>query len=577
MELDELIFGKIVKYFKRKRKIEILENPNTIFLKDIKSRLIIVSRAFTGQPIDVFFAEKEGGFKNNNFFLPEYFNAFDSKEKNLDFYFFRTLFLCIQKRLEINLTNHPIFTDDLKNKILVQLFQEFPQLESVYNDLVSYYVEKNKNSNVDFSMIYGKFMLDEVEINDNNELNTNTQTNNKKGVDPKTTLKVRAVEEIQSLQVDKQQQEDYVMLHNFEKVETAEEFNGSWRDFDGSDDLKDHENALEELKMKFTVRVDEETHSVYQSDFIENTTVSESGSYDDKGFCLFYDEWDFSKNMYKENYCKLYPVSLNKVDSNYYKSTISKNTILLNDIKKTVVSINNRWKQVRKQTNGAEIDIDAATDLYIDLYNKKTPNEQIYFSNRKLEKDISIVILLDLSLSSDSYAAGNKIIDVEKQVSILFGELLNEFQVDFAIDGFYSKTRNHTSYITLKEFNESWNVSKIKIGAVEPKGYTRIGTALRHATARLNTRDSKNKWIVLISDGKPNDYDKYEGKYGIQDIKKALNEAKNNQVNSFAFAIEAQAKYYLPLMFGQNNFQILTSTPELLKGLVKLFTKIKQV
>lgn len=577
MELDELIFGKIVKYFKRKRKIEILENPNTIFLKDIKSRLIIVSRAFTGQPIDVFFAEKEGGFKNNNFFLPEYFNAFDSKEKNLDFYFFRTLFLCIQKRLEINLTNHPIFTDDLKNKILTQLFQEFPQLESVYNDLVSYYVEKNKNSNVDFSMIYGKFMLDEVEINDNNELNTNTQTNNKKGVDPKTTLKVRAVEEIQSLQVDKQQQEDYVMLHNFEKVETAEEFNGSWRDFDGSDDLKDHENALEELKMKFTVRVDEETHSVYQSDFIENTTVSESGSYDDKGFCLFYDEWDFSKNMYKENYCKLYPVSLNKVDSNYYKSTISKNTILLNDIKKTVVSINNRWKQVRKQTNGAEIDIDAATDLYIDLYNKKTPNEQIYFSNRKLEKDISIVILLDLSLSSDSYAAGNKIIDVEKQVSILFGELLNEFQVDFAIDGFYSKTRNHTSYITLKEFNESWNVSKIKIGAVEPKGYTRIGTALRHATARLNTRDSKNKWIVLISDGKPNDYDKYEGKYGIQDIKKALNEAKNNQVNSFAFAIEAQAKYYLPLMFGQNNFQILTSTPELLKGLVKLFTKIKQV
>lgn len=577
MELDELIFGKIVKYFKRKRKIEILENPNTIFLKDIKSRLIIVSRAFTGQPIDVFFAEKEGGFKNNNFFLPEYFNAFDSKEKNLDFYFFRTLFLCIQKRLEINLTNHPIFTDDLKNKILVQLFQEFPQLESVYNDLVSYYVEKNKNSNVDFSMIYGKFMLDEVEINDNNELNTNTQTNDKKGVDPKTTLKVRAVEEIQSLQVDKQQQEDYVMLHNFEKVETAEEFNGSWRDFDGSDDLKDHENALEELKMKFTVRVDEETHSVYQSDFIENTTVSESGSYDDKGFCLFYDEWDFSKNMYKENYCKLYPVSLNKVDSNYYKSTISKNTILLNDIKKTVVSINNRWKQVRKQTNGAEIDIDAATDLYIDLYNKKTPNEQIYFSNRKLEKDISIVILLDLSLSSDSYAAGNKIIDVEKQVSILFGELLNEFQVDFAIDGFYSKTRNHTSYITLKEFNESWNVSKIKIGAVEPKGYTRIGTALRHATARLNTRDSKNKWIVLISDGKPNDYDKYEGKYGIQDIKKALNEAKNNQVNSFAFAIEAQAKYYLPLMFGQNNFQILTSTPELLKGLVKLFTKIKQV
>ena len=77
-----------------------------------------------------------------------------------------------------------------------------------------------------------------------------------------TTLQAKAVEEIITVEIDKKQQEDYVLLHSFEKVETAEEFNGNWRDFDGSDDLEKHENAIEDLNMKFTVRVDDTAHSV---------------------------------------------------------------------------------------------------------------------------------------------------------------------------------------------------------------------------------------------------------------------------------------------------------------------------
>ncbi|MBL4662927.1 MAG: VWA domain-containing protein, partial [Flavobacteriaceae bacterium] len=140
---------------------------------------------------------------------------------------------------------------------------------------------------------------------------------------------------------------------------------------------------------------------------------------------------------------------------------------------------------------------------------------------------------------------------------------------------FYSKTRNYSTYITLKSFDEDWNKAKHKIGAVEPSGYTRIGAALRHSGALLDERDSKNKWVILLSDGKPNDYDKYEGKYGINDVKQALRELNQRQINSYALAIEAQAKYYLPQMFGQNHYQILTTPVELLQALVKLYEKIK--
>ena len=91
----------------------------------------------------------------------------------------------------------------------------------------------------------------------------------------------------------------------------------------------------------------------------------------------------------------------------------------------------------------------------------------------------------------------------------------------------------------------------------------------------LHQRNTKNKWVILISDGKPNDYDKYEGRYGIQDVKQALLELNMRSINSYALAIEAQAKYYLPQMFGQNHYQILTTPVELLQTLVKLYEKIK--
>ena len=240
-----------------------------------------------------------------------------------------------------------------------------------------------------------------------------------------------------------------------------------------------------------------------------------------------------------------------------------------------LTNVNNRMQQQRRQLQGNEFDIDAATDMFIDILSGRTPSENIYLSNRKKDKDLSILLLLDISLSSDGYADGDRVIDVEKQVSILFGEILQEFNIDFSINCFYSKTRNYSNFLTLKGFDEDWNKAKYRVGAIEPQGYTRMGTALRHAGALLDKRETKNKWVILISDGKPNDFDRYEGKYGINDVKQALRELYERQINSYALAIEAQAKYYLPQMFGQNHYQILTTPSELLRSMIKLYEKIK--
>jgi len=584
-EPDEYIFTKFAHFFKRRSKNKQASLSQSVRLVDIKPRSVIFARAITGKPIEIFEAEREGGYKNNNFFLPAVVSEFPTPEENASFYLFRILYLSVQKTLNLNWTDnldHAIEESRLKavqtsEKVLKELFVQFPVTKNYFEKYVAYFQGKAKSQQEpDYSFIYGKWMRDSLEEDTSDSLK-NFNDKVKKAIEEvqKTVLEAKAVEEIVSVQLDQQQLDDAVLQHQFEKVETADEFGGNFRDMDGDDDLQDHENALEDLNMKYTVRVDDPVHSVYQADFVENTTIAESAEADGKGYHIFYDEWDYAKKSYKEKFCKVFPKDMQKNNLAFYKKTILDNSATLMGLRKMLTSVNNKFQQQRRQSEGDEFDLDALTDLFVDVNSRHTPSDKIYLSKRKKEKDLSILLLLDISLSSDSYAAGNRVIDVEKQVSILFGEILNEFNIDFSIDAFYSKTRNHSSYISLKGFDENWDKAKYKIGSIEPGGYTRIGAALRHSGALLDKRNTKNKWVILISDGKPNDYDRYEGKYGINDVKQALRELNERKINSYALAIEAQAKYYLPQMFGENHYQILTQPVDLLRSMVKLYEKIK--
>ncbi|EAR01825.1 nitric oxide reductase activation protein NorD [Maribacter sp. HTCC2170] len=584
-EPDEYLFTKFAHYFKRRKKAKQEQIAHTVKLEDLKPRLTIFARAITGRAIEIYDAEREGGYRNDNFFLPTKFADFQSSDENIAFYLFRILYLSVQKNLDLNWKDNQEYelkesqkkSFENSQQVLSSLFEQFPITKEYHEKFKSYYKEISKNEQlVDYSFIYGKWMRDVPDNEASKQLENFTDKVKKAEEEkPETILKSNAVEEIISVQIDQKQMDDAVLQHQFEKVETAEEFGGNFRDMDGDDELDEHSNALEDLNMKYTVRVDDTAHSVYQAEFIENTTIAESAENNSSSYHVTYDEWDYSTRSYKEDFCKVYPKTNLKADVDYYKRTIAKNNSTLTGLRKMLTTVNNKFQQQRRQTQGEEFDIDAITDLFVDVHSGHTPSEKIYLSKRKKEKDLSILLLLDISLSSDGYAAGNRVIDVEKEVSILFGEILNEFNIDFSIDCFYSKTRNHSTYLTIKGFDEDWNRAKFKVGAVEPSGYTRIGAALRHSGALLDKRDTKNKWVVLISDGKPNDYDKYEGKYGVNDVKQALRELNERQINSYALAIEAQAKYYLPQMFGQNHYQILTTPVELLQSLVKLYEKIK--
>lgn len=96
-----------------------------------------------------------------------------------------------------------------------------------------------------------------------------------------------------------------------------------------------------------------------------------------------------------------------------------------------------------------------------------------------------------------------------------------------------------------------------RIASLEPEHYTRAGAALRHATATLMQQPAHHRLLLLLSDGKPNDIDDYEGRYGVEDMRQAATEARLQGIHPFCLTVDRQAAAYLPQVFGPHHYAML--------------------
>ncbi|MBL8022047.1 MAG: VWA domain-containing protein [Leptospirales bacterium] len=558
MELDQFFFKKVIALLQRirprKNDPALLERQAT--LSSVQSRLTILARALSGKPVQIASAESTGGISGNTYLLPPAFSVFAARNLNEQFYIWRLCYLDIRSAMTENA--------DI-TACLASMLEEFPSLREFTDLLIAAsLITGSLGSVTDFYMLspsVGQTM--DIPANENPARD-----------EIKTERQGKTRENIRSHVKKKSELDDYTLMHSFEKVETAEEFQGNWRDMDGDDNLDEHSDALNEMDLRDTVRTDTPVHSVLKTEFFSGTSAGDVVGYDSGG--IAYPEWDYKKRTYKQDFCRVFDLPAGKTVSDFANRALRDHEAVVRRLRRRMNLINNELQQVRRQTSGEEPDLDRLIDNFADMRAGKTPDENVYIARRKRSLEFTVSILVDLSLSTDSFTGGQRIIDVEKKAISIFGQILHESDVRFSIAGFCSRTRNQCNFVNVKDVSDSWEKAKTRIGHLSPEGYTRIGPAIRHATSNLNSLPGA-KWIILLSDGKPNDFDRYEGRYGIEDVKKAIVEARRDGIRSYALAIEASAKYYLPLMFGQGSYRILP-TPELLpEALGDFYTQLRQM
>ena len=234
-----------------------------------------------------------------------------------------------------------------------------------------------------------------------------------------------------------------------------------------------------------------------------------------------------------------------------------------------------QWRNT--QPDGGELDLNALIDHAADrLRGIRSSEVSLYRRLENAERDLSCLLLADLSLSTDAHVSNEqRVIDVIRDSLFLFSEALQATGDRFALYGFSSRRRNHVRFHTLKDFTSCYDDRvRGRIQAIRPGYYTRMGAAIRHATNLIDREPSRQKLLLLLTDGKPNDLDKYEGRYGVEDTRRAVQEALERGVRPFCVTIDEKAGDYLPYLFGSTSYILVRNARELPAKLPLLYARL---
>ena len=127
----------------------------------------------------------------------------------------------------------------------------------------------------------------------------------------------------------------------------------------------------------------------------------------------------------------------------------------------------------------------------------------------------------------------------------------------------------------MKSFDEELNPTVIRrIQALKPGQYTRIGAAIRHVSKELEERPQRHRLMLVLTDGKPNDIDHYEGRYGIEDTRRAIREARELGIRVFGVTVDEQARDTFPYIFGRGAYAIVPNIARLPAALPAIYRQI---
>lgn len=236
-----------------------------------------------------------------------------------------------------------------------------------------------------------------------------------------------------------------------------------------------------------------------------------------------------------------------------------------------------RWQ--RGQENGEEIDIDAWIRLQADnlgAHHRGSDTPAVYARRVSADRSLATWLLADLSQSTDAFANNHmRVIDVIRDAVYVFGEALHAVGDPFAVWGFSSVRRHNVRLQKIKGMDERWDAAaRDRVGAIKPGFYTRMGAAIRHATHHLQHSPQRCRLLLLLTDGKPNDMDEYEGRYGLEDTRHAILEAREAGVTPFCVTIDPDGHGYLPMLFGAQGYVLVHQPQDLARRLTQAWTQL---
>lgn len=370
-------------------------------------------------------------------------------------------------------------------------------------------------------------------------------------------------------EADQANRKDSFILHRFESILSWVEFlniNRAIEDED-EDNARKAADDLDEVslaknsrsaKTKLKFHLDLSPHDVDRSRLIGTAT---------------YPEWDWKSGSYLPDHVAVEERLAEEKDAGALDRPQTRRRIAR--VRRQFEALRPRRRIVRRQTSGFDLDFDEVVRAHCDRMASGDASDRLYAAIRDDERDLAVAVLADISRSTESSVSGRPVIDVEREALVALIGGIEACGDDVAAYAFSSLRRERVMIETLKAFGEdNGPVIDRRIMGLTPRHYTRMGAAIRHVSRHLAARSSQRRLLLVITDGKPNDLDHYEGRHGVEDTRRAVQEARRLGQAVFAVTVDARARDYIPHLFGQNGFAIVPDAGKLVEALPDMYRHV---
>ena len=291
-----------------------------------------------------------------------------------------------------------------------------------------------------------------------------------------------------------------------------------------------------------------------------------------------YPEWDHAAGTYRPDWVTVFERIQPAGDAAVIARLLEKHALLARRLRKIADLLRPQMRQrIRYQQDGGELDVDMAVRAAIDLRMNVAPDPRVFQSHVRQGRDLSLLLLLDLSESVRQTPPGAEcsILQLSQEATALLAEAAQALGDPFAIAGFHSNTRFEVRYTHFKGFSESWGEAAMaRLAAMEAGLSTRMGAALRRAGEELAGRAEEKRILLLLTDGAPHDIDVSDPRYLRHDARKAVMELQARGVDVFCISLDPRADDYVADIFGHGGYTVIDHIARLPEKLPELFMSL---
>ncbi|TXF11285.1 VWA domain-containing protein [Pelomicrobium methylotrophicum] len=294
-----------------------------------------------------------------------------------------------------------------------------------------------------------------------------------------------------------------------------------------------------------------------------------------------YPEWDYREGRYRRQWAWVQERRLSEANLAEAERLTAAYADALTRLKRAIQAQKpTRLAPRRRQLEGDEVDVDAAVGFITEKRAGRLPLPRVYRQRRPAQRDTSVMLLADLSTSVMQQLPGDqgRIVDRIRAGILLFAEAMEEVGDPYAIAGFSSKYRDNVSYYLIKEFDEPLTTEvRAVVGGLSGRLATRMGAAIRHALTRFAASPCPRRLLLILSDGRPEDYD--DGgdiRYLHEDTRVAVKEAVEQGVHPFCITLDPAGSDYLPRIFGRGHFLVLDHLNSLPRKLPEIYLRLRR-